>query len=63
MDIRQLLRDLRQNFIVVFLAFAVCAVAGGAAAYLPGQAVPGEHRPVPEARQPRQFDRPGRRSR
>jgi hypothetical protein len=30
-DIRQLLRDLRQNFVVVFLAFIVCA-AGGAAA-------------------------------
>ncbi len=37
MDIRQLLRDLRQNFIVVFLAFAVCVVAGGAAAYLPAK--------------------------
>jgi len=37
MDIRQLLRDLRQNFIVVFLAFAICAVAGGAAAYLPAK--------------------------
>jgi capsular exopolysaccharide synthesis family protein len=36
-DIRQLLRDLRQNFIVVFLAFAVCVVAGGAAAYLPAK--------------------------
>ncbi|HXQ75309.1 MAG TPA: hypothetical protein VN791_02345 [Acidimicrobiales bacterium] len=37
MDIRQLLRDLRQNFIVVFLAFALCAVAGGAAAFLPAK--------------------------
>ena len=37
MDIRQLLRDLRQNFIVVFLAFALCVVAGGAAAYLPAK--------------------------
>jgi succinoglycan biosynthesis transport protein ExoP len=37
MDIRQLLRDLRQNFIVVFLAFAICVVAGGAAAYLPAK--------------------------
>jgi capsular exopolysaccharide synthesis family protein len=36
-DIRQLLRDLRQNFIVVFLAFALCVVAGGAAAYLPAK--------------------------
>jgi len=36
-DIRQLLRDLRQNVIVVFLAFAVCAAAGGAAAYLPAK--------------------------
>jgi receptor protein-tyrosine kinase len=36
-DIRQLLRDLRQNFIVVFLVFAICAVAGGAAAYLPAK--------------------------
>jgi receptor protein-tyrosine kinase len=35
MDTRQLLRDLRQNFIVVFLAFAVCVAAGGAAAFLP----------------------------
>lgn len=37
MDIRQLLRDLRQNFVVVFLAFIVCAAAGGAAAYLPAK--------------------------
>ena len=37
MDIRQLLRDLRQNFAVVFLAFAVCVLAGGAAAFLPAK--------------------------
>ena len=37
MDTRQLLRDLRQNFIVVFLAFAVCVVVGGAAAFLPAK--------------------------
>jgi len=36
-DIRQLFRDLRQNFLAVFLAFALCAVAGGAAAYLPAK--------------------------
>jgi capsular exopolysaccharide synthesis family protein len=36
-DIRQLLRDLRQNFVAVFLAFAVCAAAGGAAAFLPAK--------------------------
>lgn len=35
MDTRQLLRDLKQNFIVVFLAFAVCVAAGGAAAFVP----------------------------
>jgi succinoglycan biosynthesis transport protein ExoP len=37
MDIRQLLRDLRQNFLAVFLAFALCAAAGGAAAYVPAK--------------------------
>ncbi|HEY7948616.1 MAG TPA: Wzz/FepE/Etk N-terminal domain-containing protein, partial [Acidimicrobiales bacterium] len=37
MDTRQLLRDLRQNFIVVFLAFAVCVAAGGAAAFVPAK--------------------------
>jgi len=37
MDIRQLLRDLRQNFIACFLAFVVCAAAGGAAAYIPAK--------------------------
>ena len=35
MDTRQILRDLRQNFIVVFLTFAVCVGAGAAAAFLP----------------------------
>lgn len=35
MDIRQVLRDLRQNLLVVLLAFAVCVAAGAAAAYLP----------------------------
>ncbi|HVC71032.1 MAG TPA: hypothetical protein VNC61_12325 [Acidimicrobiales bacterium] len=37
MDTRQLLRDLRQNLIVVLLAFAVCVVGGGAAAFLPAK--------------------------
>jgi receptor protein-tyrosine kinase len=37
MDTRQLLRDLRQNFIVVFLAFALCVAAGAAAAFLPAK--------------------------
>ena len=39
-EIRQLIATCGRNLIVVFLAFALCVVAGGAAAYLPAKHYP-----------------------
>ena len=37
MEIRQVIRDLRRNYVVALLAFALCIVAGGAGAFLPAK--------------------------
>jgi capsular exopolysaccharide synthesis family protein len=37
MEIRQLIRDVRHNFVVALAAFVVCVVIGGAAAFLPAK--------------------------
>ncbi|HLI73125.1 MAG TPA: AAA family ATPase [Acidimicrobiales bacterium] len=37
MEIRQVIRDLRRNYVVALLVFALCIVAGGAGAFLPAK--------------------------
>lgn len=37
MDLRQLTRDIRRNFLVAVAVFLICAVVGGAAAFLPAK--------------------------
>src|SRR5215472_10598413 len=37
MEIRQIIRDLRRNYVVAILVFALCLVAGGAGAFLPAK--------------------------
>ena len=37
MEIRQLIRDVRQNLVVAMAAFVLCVLAGAAAAFLPAK--------------------------